>query len=133
LDTRGAACFTFPKDNVHNLWYNDLSTTCKPEFWVSIMFQFLQSGYQAIKSALKKTRSRFASRLRDLFSRKIDEALLDELEEIFYEADFGVKTAQALTQKTKDFVRKNQDASADDILHFLESELIKDCALLDST
>ncbi len=89
-----------------------------------MVLQFLKSGYQAIKSALKKTRDRFADRLHTLFSRKIDEALLEELEVIFYEADLGVKTAQELTKKTKEFARKNPEAKAPEILSFLERELV---------
>jgi fused signal recognition particle receptor len=88
-----------------------------------MVLQFLKSGYEALKSALKKTRSQFSDRLRTLFSRKFNVELLDELEEIFYEADLGVKTAQELTKKTKDFLKKNPDATADTVLSFMESEL----------
>lgn len=90
-----------------------------------MVLQFLKSGYQAIKSALNKTRSLLADRLTKLFSGgKIDEEMVDHLEEIFYEADFGVKTAQELTKKTKDFLRKNQDASSKEVISFLEKELL---------
>lgn len=88
-----------------------------------MVIKFLKSSYEALKSALKKTRSRFADRLRNLFSGKINEELLDELEEIFYEADLGVKTAQELTKKTKDFLRKNPEATSDSVLSFMEEEL----------
>lgn len=90
-----------------------------------MVFQFLKKGYQAVTSALKKTRDRFSTRLRSLFSRKFDESLLEELEEIFYEADLGVKTAQEMTKKTKEFLIKNKGASADEVLSFLEQELIE--------
>lgn len=90
-----------------------------------MVLQFLKSSYQAIKSALKKTRERLADRLRTLFSGKINEEMLDALVEVFYEADLGVKTAQELTQKTKEFLRKNPDATAENVLSFLEKELIE--------
>src|SRR5581483_2911901 len=77
-----------------------------------MVFQFFKTGFQALQSALKKTRSRLAKRLSDLFSGPINEEMLDELEEIFYEADLGVKTSQELTEKTRAFLKKNKEASS---------------------
>ena len=84
---------------------------------------FLKSKYQALKEALKKTRDRFADRLRNLISGPLNEELIEELEKTFYEADFGVKTSLELAEKTKAFLRKNKDCSADTALAFLEDEI----------
>jgi len=89
-----------------------------------MVLQFLKSGYQAVKAALKKTRARFSDRLRSLFSRKINEEIVGELEEIFYDADLGVKTAQELTQNTKEFLRSHTEATADEVLTFIEAQLV---------
>ncbi|MDB6081780.1 MAG: ftsY, partial [Chlamydiia bacterium] len=88
-----------------------------------MVLQFLKSGYQALKSALKKTRDRLADRLTTFFSGPVNEETVNELEEIFYEADFGVKTAQELTKRTKEFLRKHQGSSAKEVISFLEKEL----------
>jgi len=88
-----------------------------------MVLKFLKSGYNALKQALKKTRDRFTDRLRSLFSRPIDEELMEELEKTFYEADLGVKTSLELAEKTKAFLRKNQGCSADNVLSYLEDEV----------
>ncbi len=98
-----------------------------------MVFHFLQSGYNAIKRALKKTRDRFTDRLRALFSKPIDENLVEELETIFYEADLGVKTSLEMAEKTKTFLRKNQGCSADAVLTFLENEITQLLKQADST
>ncbi len=84
---------------------------------------FLKSSYQAVKSALKKTRDRLSQSLRQLFSKPIDEELFEELERTFYEADLGVKTSQELAEKTKSFMQKNQGCNAEEILNYIEKEI----------
>ncbi|MBU1105976.1 MAG: signal recognition particle-docking protein FtsY [Candidatus Riflebacteria bacterium] len=56
------------------------------------------SWFQRLKKGLTKTRSGFVGKLKRLVlgSTKIDDALLDQLEEALYEADVGVKTTQEL-------------------------------------
>lgn len=88
-----------------------------------MVFQFLKNTYQAVKSALKKTRSFFADRLKSLFSGKIDQSTLDQLEELFYEADLGVAISSSLIEKTKTYVRNHPEAKSDEIIAFLRSEL----------
>lgn len=88
-----------------------------------MVLQFLKSSYEALKSALKKTRSFFADRLTALFSGKIDQEMLDGLEELFYEADLGVSISRELTGKTKDFLKNHPQAKAPEIIRFLQEEL----------
>lgn len=94
---------------------------------------FIKSSYQAIKSALKKARNHLQERLVSLFSKPIDENLLEELEEILYEADFGVALAQELTQKMRSFLRKNDSVSAAQALAFLEQEITMQTIKLDTS
>jgi fused signal recognition particle receptor len=96
-----------------------------------MVLKFLKSSFDAIKTALKKTRDRFADRLRHLFSGQVNEEMLEELEMAFYEADLGVKTAKELTLKTESFLRKNKTATSDDTLTFLENELVSCLAPFD--
>jgi fused signal recognition particle receptor len=90
-----------------------------------MVFQFLKSGISALGSALKKTRNFFSSRLKSLFSRPIDEKLYEELEELFYEADLGVKFSGELAIEVRKFLQKNPDAKADDVLSFIEGQLLE--------
>jgi len=96
----------------------------QPNFSIlSMVLQFLKSSYQAVTRALKKTRSFFGDRLLKLFSGPINEEVVDQLEELFYEADFGVKLSRDLTEKTRQFLRKKKDSEASDVLAFIQSEL----------
>lgn len=56
------------------------------------------SWFQRLKKGLTKTRTGFVGRLKKLVlgSTTIDDDLLDELEEMLFEADVGVKTTQEL-------------------------------------
>ena len=64
-----------------------------------MVFRFLKAGYEKVKAALKKTSSQLLTKLRTLFSKKIDAETLEELEQVLYEADLGVASAQELTTR----------------------------------
>ena len=55
----------------------------------------------AFKQGLERTRSSLLGKLSDLFGRttKIDDEVLDELEEVLISADVGVKLTMALLMK----------------------------------
>lgn len=103
-----------------------------------MVLQFLKNSFNAIKSALKKTRSFFSDRLTALFSTKVDQELIDGLEELFYEADLGVTVSHELIEKTKAFLKNNPKAQAQESIQFLREELVKalstfDCKLKAAT
>ena len=52
-----------------------------------------ENWFNRLKSSLEKTRSRFVSQLSGLLrvGRKIDEELMEEIEEILIQADVGVE------------------------------------------
>ncbi len=88
-----------------------------------MVLQFLKNSYAALKSALKKTRSFFMDRLSALFSGKIDQNTLDQLEELFYEADLGVTLSAELVEKTRGYLKQHPEAKSEEIIAFLRSEL----------
>lgn len=89
-----------------------------------MVFHYLKSGYAKIKSALSKARSYFGEKISSLFRGKIDEATLDRLEQLLYEADFGVQTAMELTSSIRAFHKTNPNATHDDFMHVIKSELL---------
>jgi len=89
-----------------------------------MVFQFLKSGYQAVKNALKKSRSFFADKLKFLRFDNHDE-LLEGLEELCYEADFGSKATQELLTKTRQYLKTKNEKSKDAIISFLKNELLE--------
>lgn len=89
-----------------------------------MVLNFLKSSYQNLKKAFVKTGSLLGNKIRALFSGEIDEETLDKLEKLFYEADLGVQTAVALTQKVRELHRKNPELGGEGLLQEIRKELL---------
>lgn len=89
-----------------------------------MVLQFFKSSYSKFTSALKRARSFFGSKIQTLFQGKIDEATLEKLEQLLYEADFGVKTSQELTDKIRELHRTHPSFKTADYLEVLRADLI---------
>ena len=84
-----------------------------------------------LKEGLEKTRGGFVARIGKLIGRKqIDQALVDELEEILFTADIGAKTAVKLFESVKASLSRNELKDADAVWSVIrkESEAILDRA-----
>lgn len=81
------------------------------------------AGY--IKDRLGKTRDKINSSLSAVLSigRKIDDALLDELEETLIRDDIGVETTDKLVSELREAYRGRQIATTDDIVPFLKEHI----------
>lgn len=90
-----------------------------------MVFNFIKSGYNKVKSALARARSFLGTKIRSLFSGKIDEQTLDQLEQTLYEADFGVKTASELTKRIRELHLQNPTYKTQDYVDALKLELVK--------
>ncbi len=102
-----------------------------------------ESMFKRLQKRLGKSRNHFVHRLDNLFlgRKKIDQELLDELEEILITADLGVSTAMELLDAARTSVKRNElsDPKAlkgvlrDKILSFLrESDQPAELVLPDS-
>lgn len=80
---------------------------------------------EKLKKGLEKTRSRFWSRLKTLFSfrRKIDESVLEELEDILIGADIGAKSVQKLIQELHDAWKSQTINETSQIHDFIKERL----------
>lgn len=92
------------------------------------MFQWVKSGWSAVKNALRKTRSTLTTRIRALFGNGIDESLLEQLEEVLYEADLGVQITQDLVSHVRKQLKKNPTMDVDTLLGILETALVQELA-----
>lgn len=83
------------------------------------------SWFQRLTVGLTKTRTGFVGKLKRLVlgSAKIDDDLLDELEEALFEADVGVKTTQELLQHLHKKVDEEEVTEPEKIYAFLRDEL----------
>lgn len=88
------------------------------------MFKFFKSKIKKIALSLK--RLSIGKKIKELFSKKIDDNLFEELEKLFYESDLGVTLSCDLTQKIKDIIKKDPNIKINEILDILKKELIKE-------
>lgn len=89
-----------------------------------MVLNYLKAGYNKLKTALAKSGFLLGAKLRGLFSKGLNEETLDQLEQVLYEADVGVATAQELTKKIQEIHRNNPKLDADGLLNELKKELI---------
>jgi len=77
--------------------------------------------FKRLKSRLSKTRHSFAGGFDKIFTakRKIDENVLEELEELLITSDIGVETSIELIER----ISKAKVANADELKHVLKNEI----------
>lgn len=81
--------------------------------------------FDRLKAGLAKTREKLADKLDELLhgSVKIDDELLEELEETLIMSDVGTKTTEKLMEGLKKGVRRAEINSADDVKKFLSNQI----------
>jgi len=90
-----------------------------------MVLSFLKSSYQKVKNALAKTRSALGNKIRALFHGKIDAETLEQLEQVLYEADIGIKASMELTGKVEKLYRNNPSLSGDQLIAEIKKEISK--------
>lgn len=79
-----------------------------------------------VKEGLKKTREGVFSKITRLMTgrRKIDENLLEELEEILISGDVGVDTTLYIIDQIRERVKKERYESSEELEHIIRDEII---------
>ncbi len=95
-----------------------------------MILQFLKSSYETVKQVFIKTKSVIGSQLRALFQGKVDEAALEKLEQILYEADLGVQYAQELTDKVRKRLQKQPDLESEALIQHLREDVLSEFTAL---
>lgn len=77
-----------------------------------------------LRKGLAATRGGFMARLKALFTGKkeIDPAILEQMEEVMIGSDVGVKTTQAILERLRDKLAKNELADSDAVWTALRAE-----------
>jgi fused signal recognition particle receptor len=88
------------------------------------MLKFLKGSYDKVRSAMGKTRSSLGAGISRLFSGKVDEEALQELEALFFQADLGVETSLELVEDVRQFMRKERTTEPDAIIAHLQKKLL---------
>ena len=81
---------------------------------------------EKLKGGLAKSRQKINDSLKSVLTlgRKIDEGLLDELEEKLISDDLGVETTMGLIEDLRTAWKEKKITSAEDVLPFLKEELV---------
>ena len=84
-------------------------------------------GITKLKDGLAKTRNTFVTKLQKVLGagRKIDAALLEELEETLITADIGVETTEQIIENVKERVKIEKHENAEDVYVILKEEIHK--------
>lgn len=72
-------------------------------------------------------------KIRDLFQGKVDEASIEKLEELFYQADLGAQMSQDLSEKVSSLYRKKPHLTSDEILSTIKQDLITELSSIPSS
>lgn len=83
-------------------------------------------GFEKIKEGLTKTRSTLVDNLKSLLGagRKIDDNLIDEIEEILISADMGVDTTEKIIASLRKRVKREGFENAEDLYDILKEEIL---------
>ncbi|MCA1407383.1 signal recognition particle-docking protein FtsY [Ensifer sp. IC3342] len=83
------------------------------------------SWYQRLRRGLARTSSQLTGQITSLFTkRKLDEATLQDLEDLLIQADLGVETAMRITD-TLASERYGKDVSGEDVSRIMAGEITK--------
>ena len=81
--------------------------------------------FDKLKDGLGKTKSSFGDKMNNIFSgfRKVDEDLLEELEEILIMSDIGVETSTQIIDNLRTRIKKERIESEEDVKNALKEEM----------
>jgi fused signal recognition particle receptor len=87
---------------------------------------FFSKPLDKLKAGLKKSRDKINNSLKSVltFGRKIDEDLLDELEEKLITDDLGVEATMQIIEDLRAAWKDKKISSAEDVIPFLKQELV---------
>ena len=81
--------------------------------------------FDRLKAGLAKTREKFVDKIDEILhgSTKIDDDLIDELEETLITSDVGMATTEKLIAGLRKGVRKAEINSTDDVKNFFSNQI----------
>ena len=83
--------------------------------------------FDKLKNGLTKTRTSFDEKINNAFSvfRKVDEELLEELEEVLIMSDVGLETSVNIIQELRNRIKKENIKDAEEVKQALREEIQK--------
>ncbi len=78
-----------------------------------------------LRAGLRKTRERLGEGLRALARRKLDEALIDELEELLFEADLGPQMVMKLVEDVRGAYQNKLLEKSEDLYDYIKMGIVE--------
>lgn len=94
-----------------------------------MIFEVIKSGWQKLKTAVHRVREALLKPLYSLLGRELDEETLAEIEQLLYEADFGLVLSQELVECLRIDTRRAGQKTPDERLAVLKSAIYERCHL----
>ncbi|MCB1213631.1 MAG: signal recognition particle-docking protein FtsY, partial [Chlamydiia bacterium] len=91
-----------------------------------MILKFLKSSYEKVCTALKKSKSALGDKLAKLFGGGVDEETFEQLEELLYEADLGVKLATEITERFKKHLKNEKELKGDALIERLIQDVLQE-------
>jgi len=87
----------------------------------------MTNEFEKLKDRLSKTRKGFLSRIIGVLGkkRKIDEEILENIEQILIEGDIGFSASMSIIENVKEKFRANKECDSDNLFLFLKEEILK--------
>lgn len=81
--------------------------------------------FDKLKSGLSKTKTSIDDKINNVFStfRKVDEELLEELEEVLIMSDIGMNTSLEIISKLRDRIKKQNIKDSEEVKNVLREEM----------
>ncbi len=88
---------------------------------------FKNLNLDKLKGGLTKTRERIFNSITETISgkAKIDDEVLDELEEILISSDIGMETSEKIIESTRKTLKSEKDRTEEKIIEIIKNELVK--------
>jgi fused signal recognition particle receptor len=89
---------------------------------------FKNLNFEKLKGSLTKTREKIVNNITETISgkAKIDEEVLEDLEEILISSDIGMETAENIIEATRKSLKSEKDRTEDNILNIIKNVLIQE-------
>ena len=87
---------------------------------------FKNLNLDKLKGGLTKTREKIFTSITETISgkAKIDEEVLDDLEEILISSDIGMDTSEKIIDATREFLKAEKDRTEENIINVIKNELV---------
>lgn len=88
------------------------------------MFKTLKFGFQSLKKLFRKSGTNFFAKIKNIFSKPLDQDQIEILEKTLYEADLGTSCVEYFMQAIKDYHKEHPQATSEDYIDLMKKKAL---------